>query len=122
MKYNLPYLFYLYLPKIFSILFIPIIKSNIKTVSISEEGNISLKKYHLLTIIKNKKKMLLLFYIISFLEVIQEYGDCLLYYYQRIEIEDEENKIIRGWLIEKKNYIYYFCSNIMLFFIRYRVA
>ena len=102
LKYNLPYLFYLYLPKILSILFLPIIKSNTKSESISEGGNILLRKYHLLTIIKNKKKMLLLIYIISFLEVIQEYGDSLLYYYQRIEIEDEENKIIRGWLIEKK--------------------
>ena len=55
LKYNLPYLFYLYLPKILSILFLPIIKSNTKSESISEKGNIVLRKYHLLTIIKNKK-------------------------------------------------------------------
>ena len=66
---------------------------------------------------KNKKRMILLLYIISFLEVAQEYGDSILYYYQRMEIE-KEKKIIKGWLIEKKNCIYCICSNIILFYIK----
>ena len=101
LKYNLPYLFYLYLPKIFSILLITIIKSNTKGESNNQEENIVLRKYHFIAITKNKKKMILLLYIISFLEVAQEYGDSILYYYQRMEIE-KEKKIIKGWLIEKK--------------------
>jgi len=80
LKYNLPYLFYLYLPKILAIIFIPIIKSK-SDVDFTEE--------------KNNKKMLLLIYMISLLEVIQENGDLLLYYYERVgNIK---------WLVEKKS-------------------
>ena len=73
LKYNLPYLFYLYLPKIFAIFFIPIIKY--KTEG---DSNRSLKEYHVVSIQKNKRKMLLLICFISLLEVIQEMA---IYYY-----------------------------------------
>jgi uncharacterized membrane protein YeaQ/YmgE (transglycosylase-associated protein family) len=94
LKYNLPFLFYLYLPKILSIILIPIIKFNTRGESDSVNQNIGLKNYHIMSLNKNKKKMILLFYLISFLEVLQETTECLLYYYQRKED--------MGWLIEKR--------------------
>ena len=94
LKYNLPYLFYLYLPKVLSIILIPIIKFNTKGEAVTNEKNIIKKKYHLVRENESKRKLLLFFYIISMLEVIQESGDFLLYYYQRIGNA--------GWLIEKK--------------------
>ena len=54
LKYNLPYLFYFYLPKILAIIFIPIIKH--KTEGDSHESNRIAKNYHIVTIKKNKKK------------------------------------------------------------------
>ena len=92
LKYNLPYMFYLYLPKILAIIFIPIIKHKNKGES-NEENRMS-KLYHFVEVQKSKKKMLLLIWIISLLEVIQENGDLLLYYYERMD------KI--KWLVEKK--------------------
>ena len=94
LKFNLPYLFYLYLPKILSIILIPIIKLKLKSESNSPNENLSFKNYHIFTKNKNRKKILLFFYLISLLEVIQDTGDFLLYYFQRI------GKM--GWLIEKK--------------------
>ena len=95
LKYNLPLLFYLYLPKILCVIFVPIVKFNTRGESISNNQNIRLKKnYHLMIKSINKKKILLLFYIISFLEVLQDTGDYLLYYYQMIGD--------LHWLIEKK--------------------
>ena len=95
LKYNLPYLFYLYLPKILAIIFIPIIKSK-SDVDFTEE--------------KNNKKMLLLIYIISLLEVIQENGDLLLYYYERIGL-------IR-WLVEKKSGLIIFVPFLCYFILK----
>ena len=92
LKYNLPYLFYDYLPKVFSIILLPIINHN--TRSENNESFLSLRKYHIFMKNKDRKKLLLLFYVISLFEVIQETGDFLLYYFQRI------GKL--GWLIEKK--------------------
>ena len=54
LKYNLPYMFYLYLPKILAIIFIPIIKS--RTKGDSHEVNRLSKQYHLVVIQKSKKK------------------------------------------------------------------
>ena len=105
LKYNLPYLCYLYLPKIFAIIFIPIIKH--KTEGETHEGNRITKRYHYATVQKSKKQMLLLIWLISLLEVIQENGDLLLYYYERM-------KQI-AWLVEKKKWSYYFCTFFMLF-------
>ena len=98
LKYHLPNLFYLYLPKILSIIFIPIIKY--RTKSDSTEVRLSQKRYHLLKENTSYKRMLILFFLISFLEVIQEIGDYLLYYYQRIGQ--------LHWLIEKKSVIIIF--------------
>ena len=92
LKYNLPYLFYLYLPKIFSIILLPIINYN--TRSENNESFLSLRKYHIFIKNKNRQKLLLLFYVISLFEVIQETGDFLLYYFQRT--------VQLKWLIEKK--------------------
>ena len=56
LKYNLPYLFYLlFLPKVFSFIFILIIKSNIKRESNSSNGNIVVKNYHIAVEKRNKK-------------------------------------------------------------------
>ena len=98
LKYHLPNLFYLYLPKILSIIFIPIIKY--RTKSDSTEVRLSQKRYHLIKQKASYKRMLLLFFLISFLEVIQEIGDYILYYYQRVGQ--------LHWLIEKKSVIIIF--------------
>ena len=93
LKYNLPYLFYLYLPKVFSIILLPIINYN--TRSENNESFLSLRKYHIFAKNKIRKKLLLLFYIISLFEVIQETGDFVLYYFQKTGQ--------LGWLVEKRN-------------------
>jgi len=108
LKYNLPYLFYLYLPKILAILFIPIIKY--KTGGDSHEANRITKKYHIITIENNKKKMFLLICIISLLEVIQENGDLLLYYYERIGPIK--------WLVEKKSGLIIFVPFLSYFILK----
>ena len=108
LKYNLPFMFYLYLPKVLAIIFILII--NYKSKSDSNEENRLTKRYHFISIQKNKKKILLLVYIISLLEVIQENGDLLLYYYQRIHIFD--------WLIEKKTGLILFVPFISYFILK----
>ena len=95
LKYNLPYLFYLYLPKIFSIILIPIIKFKTKSeTDLVERNNIGTKKYHEIKIHEYGKKILLLLCLVSFLEVLNDNIDCLVYYYQM----KEEIK----WLLEKK--------------------
>ena len=93
LKFNLPCLFYSYLPKVFSIILLPIINYN--TRSENNESFLSLRKYHIFTKNKNRIKLLLLFYIISLVDVIQEIGGLLLYYFQKMGI--------LKWLIEKKN-------------------
>ena len=107
LKYNFPYLFYLYLPKIFSIICILIVKSNAKGEADSSQRT-SLKNYHINVEKEKRKKVLLLFFIISLLEVLQDDGDSLLYYYQRATTEEGIERVIKGWLIEKKTgYIFF---------------
>ena len=110
LKYNLPYLFYLYLPKIFSIICIFMVKSNAKVETNSSERTSSLitKNYHINVEKEKRKKVLYLFFIISLLEVLQDDGDSLIYYYQRAISEEGERRVIKGWLIEKKTgYIFF---------------
>ena len=111
LKFHFPNLFYLYLPKILSIIFIPIIKY--RTKSDSQEVQLSQKRYHLLKENKSHKKMILLFFIISVLEVVQEIGDYLLYYYQRI------GKL--HWLIEKKSALIIFLPIFCYFILKYKL-
>ena len=85
-------MFYLYLPKLLSIVFIPIIKYRTKADSLEIE-KVS-RRYHKVTIQKSEKKMFLFIFLISLLEVIQENGDLILYYYGMIDSID--------WLVEKK--------------------
>ena len=113
LRYNLPYLFYLYLPKVLSLFLIPIIKFNTRAETDSGEENILLRNYHFVAKHKNRKKFILLIYIISLLEVVCDNGDCLLYYYQRIEYYDKPHI---GWLIEKKS-LYIIFVPILCFFI-----
>ena len=65
LKYNLPLLFYYFLPKILS-LFI-------------------LRRYHITIEKENRKKILILIYIISLLEVIYKADDSVLYYLRKID-------------------------------------
>ena len=108
MKYNLPFLFYLYLPKIFAIILIPIIKY--KTEGDSHEENRISKNYHVLSIQKNKRKMILLICLISLLEVIQDNGDLLLYYYQWLGPIK--------WLVEKKTGLILFVPFLCYFILK----
>ena len=108
MKYNLPFLFYLYLPKILAIILIPIIKY--KTEGDSHEENRISKNYHVLSIQKNKRKMFLLICLISLLEVIQDNGDLLLYYYQWLGPIK--------WLVEKKTGLILFVPFLCYFILK----
>ena len=108
LKYNLPYMFYLYLPKIFACIFIPIIKYNTK--GDSNDDNRIKKQYHINAVKESKNKMFLLISIISLLEVIQENGDLLLYYYEwRGKIQ---------WLIEKKTGLIIFVPFLSYFILK----
>ena len=101
LRYNLPYLFYLFLPKLFSFIFILIIKFNTKGETNISNENIVVKNYHIAVKKRNKIKSFLLIYIISLLESLHEDVSSLLYYYE-IYTPNEEEKYIKGWLIEKK--------------------
>ena len=85
LKYNCPLLFYYFFPKIFSFIFILIIKYNTKGEDTKGQNQVS-RRYHF--IIKNEgfKRILLLIYFISFLEVLYKVADSLILYLQRIEI------------------------------------
>ena len=109
LKYNLPYLFYLFLPKILSIIFILIVKSNTRSESISSASdNIIIKNYHIAVEKGNRKKILLLIYIVSLLEALHEDIDSLLYYYEIYYYDPPEDKYIRGWLVEEKSCVIIF--------------
>ena len=104
LKNNFPYIFYNNLT-IFCIL---IIKSNAKGETSSSKQNRITKNYHIIIENKGRKKFLLLFFIISLIEVLQDDGDYLLYYYQKVIYETPEKRFIKGWLIEKKtDYIFF---------------
>ena len=94
LKYNFPYLFYLYLPKIFSIIFVVITKSQIKSESNIVERYTTTKNYHIMKINEYEKRMFLLLLIVSLLEVLYDNIDSLSYFYQM--------KGVVRWLIEKK--------------------
>ena len=55
LKYNFPYLFYNYLPKILSIFCILIIKSNAKGEISSSNKNIIIRNYHITVEKENRK-------------------------------------------------------------------
>ena len=108
LKYNFPYIFYNNLPKVLSILCIFIIKSNAKGEASSSEQNRISRNYHIIVQNENRKKFLVLFFIISLIEVLQDDGDHLLYYYQKVIYIPPETRFIKGWLIEKKTgYIFF---------------
>ena len=94
LKYNFPYLFYLYLPKIFSIIFVFITKSKIKSESNIVERNTKTKNYHIMKINEYEKRMFFILFIVSTLEVLYDNIDSLSYFYQM--------KGVVRWLIEKK--------------------
>ena len=85
MKYNLPLLFYYFLPKIFSIIFIMIVKFKTKEESSKTALNKVTRRYHLLIENDNKKKIIFIIYLISFLEVLFKSGDSLILYLQKIK-------------------------------------
>ena len=99
-KYNLPYLFYLYLPKLFSIILFFITKWKIKREGALDQTNILTKNYHIIKINEYGKKIILYLCIVSLLEVLYDNIDSLIYYY-----------IMKGkimWLIEKKTVHFFF--------------
>ena len=61
-KYNLPYLFYLYLPKLFSIILFLITKREIKSEETIVQANIITNNYHITTKNEYEKKMILYFF------------------------------------------------------------
>ena len=85
MKYNLPLLFYYFLPKIFSIIFIMIVKFKTKEESSKTALNKVTRRYHLLIENDNKRKIIFIIYLISFLEVLFKSGDSLILYLQKIK-------------------------------------
>ena len=95
-------IFYLYLPKIFSIIIILINKSNIKNengLELNNNRTTITRNYHIATINRYGKKMILYLCIVSLLEVLYDNIDCLAYYYQM--------KGELHWLVEKKQVIFF---------------
>lgn len=84
LKYNLPFLFYYFLPKLLSLIIIPIIKSRNRSETIVKDQNKVIRRYHFSIEKENRKKILLLIYFISLLEVLYKTGDTLLYYLYKI--------------------------------------
>ena len=100
LKYNLPYLFYSFLPKLLSIICILIVKFNTKREANISNENIIIKNYHIDVEKRNRKKVILLIYIISLLEALHDDIYSVLYYYEIYTPKEE--KYIKGWLIEEK--------------------
>ena len=93
LKYNFPFLFYYFLPKLLSIIIIHIIKLNTQSEN-NKGSNLHLRRYHFLIQNGSVKKFLSHIFIISLLEVSFKIGDSILMYLQKI------GKI--HFLIEKK--------------------
>lgn len=93
LKYNCPFLFYYFLPKIFSFIFILIIKYNSKGEDIKGQNKVT-RRYHFIIKNESSKKILFLIYLISLLEVVFKIADSLIQYLQKI------GKV--GYLIEKR--------------------
>ena len=85
LKYHTPLLFYYFFPKLFSFFCIIIMKYKTKGESNENTQNIMLRRYHLSVQAENSKKILLIIYLISLLEVIYKEDDSLLIYFQKIE-------------------------------------
>ena len=83
LKFHTPVLFYYFFPKLFSIFCILIMKYKTKGESIENTQNIILRRYHLSVQSENSKKIILIIYLISLLEVIYKEDDTLLYYYSK---------------------------------------
>ena len=73
------------MPKIFSLFILIIIKSKTKGESDIEEQNKLIRRYHITFKKENRKKILILIYIISLLEVIYKADDSVLYYLKKID-------------------------------------
>lgn len=85
LKYHTPLLFYYFFPKLFSFFCIIIMKYRTKDESIETTQNKMLRRYHLSVEAGNSKKILLMIYLISLLEVIYKEDDSLLLYFQSIK-------------------------------------
>ena len=79
LKYNIPFLFYYFLPKILTITLIPILKSRTRGESIVSQQKL-IRRYHFFIEHEKKKQIFAIIYIISFLEIIFKAGDTLLHY------------------------------------------
>ena len=84
LKYNFPFLFYYFLPKVFSFVFILIIKYNTKMEGAQDQNKL-IRRYHFIIKNENFKKIILYIYIISLLEVIFKIDDSILLYLQKID-------------------------------------
>lgn len=85
LKYHTPVLFYYFFPKLFSFFCILIMKYKTKGESNENTQNVILRRYHLSVQSENSKKIFLIIYLISLLEVIYKEDDTLLYYYRKTE-------------------------------------
>jgi drug/metabolite transporter (DMT)-like permease len=86
LKYNVPLLFYYFLPKVFTVIIPLFMQLFSKGESEDEYKNISMRRYHSIAQNENRKKILFLIFFISFLEVIYKIDDSLLYYLQKEKI------------------------------------
>ena len=99
LKYNIPILFYYFFPKLFSIIIIYIIKLKTKGETSLENQNKVLRRYHFFTEKHNIKKILLLIYSISLLEVVYKADDSILYYLKKIGKIDKLIEKRTGFII-----------------------
>ena len=86
LKYNVPLLFYYFLPKVFTVIIPLFVYFFSKSESGDEYKNISMRRYHSIAQHENRKKVLFLIFFISFLEVIYKVDDSLLIYLYKEKI------------------------------------
>ena len=113
LKYNLPLLFYYFLPKIFSIIFIIIIKFTTKEESETKEPNKLLRRYHFFITSENKKKIYFLIFFISILEVIYKIDDSLLIYLNKIKKIQKLVEKRSGFIIFVPLFSYFILNKIL---------
>lgn len=99
LKYNVPLLFYYFLPKVFTVIIPLFLKFFSKSESQDEYKNISMRRYHSIAQHENRKKILFIIFFISFLEVVYKVDDSLLYYLKKVNIINELVEKRSGFII-----------------------
>jgi drug/metabolite transporter (DMT)-like permease len=107
LKYHTPLLFYYFFPKLFSFFCILIMKCKTKNESNDNTQNKMIRRYHLSVKAENSKKIFLIIYLISLLEVIYKEDDSLLLYFQNVKKSKKLIEKRTGFIISVPIFSYF---------------